>query len=144
MSPTYSRIRNLIIIDSDSVSVFIIQRSIELLAPDQQFNMKIVASIRDFHSDLRSGNGHNLKTVDWVIIDSKYLWNDQAILIDVLQFIRTNDPHIRRVLTVEFFAGSTFNIMLDQNLIDEVIVKPIGRDSLRNLVDTAPNNHEIP
>lgn len=144
MSPTYSRTRNLIIIDSDSVSVFIIQRSIELLAPDQQFNMKILASIRDFHNDLRSGNGHYLKTVDWVIIDSKYLWNDQAILIDVLQFIRTNDPHIRRVLTAEFFSGSTFNIMLDQNLIDEVIVKPIGRDSLRNLVDTAPNNHEIP
>lgn|GEM_PF-3168042 len=132
---TYSKARNLIIVDSDSISTFIFQRSVELLLPDHQFNWKIVASIRDFQNDLRTGNDCNLlKKADWVIIDSKYLWHDQAILIDVLQFIRTNGPHIRRVLTAEFFTGSIFTIMLDENLIDEVIVKPIGPESLRNLV----------
>lgn len=135
---TYSKARHFIIVDSDSVSTFIFQRSIELLVPDQQFNWKIIASIRDFQNDLHTGNDRNLlKKADWVIIDSKYLWHDQAMLIDVLQFIRTNGPHIRRVLTAEFFTGSIFNIMLDQNLIDEVIVKPIGKDSLRNLVSGA-------
>lgn len=133
--PAYLKTRNLIIIDSDSISVFILQRSIELLAPTQQFNMKILASIRDFQTDLRSGNAQAiLKSVDWIIVDSKYLWYDQAILIDVLQLVQNNAPHIRRILTAEFFSGNIFNVMQDQKLIDEVILKPISQNSLRNLV----------
>lgn len=96
-----------------------------------------MASIRDFQTDLRSENGQStLKNIDWVIVDSKYLWYDQAVLIDVLQFVRANAPGIRRILTAEFFSGNIFNVMLDQKLIDEVIVKPFSQDSLRNLVSS--------
>lgn len=129
--------RNVIIIDSDSTSAFILQRSLELLAPDQRFNTKTIGSLNDFNNDLRSPAGlRELENLSWVIIDTKYIWQEKLVLIDVLQFIRAYAPQLKLVITTEYFSENLFRSIVDQKLVDEFVVKPFGKQSLQSLVSS--------
>lgn len=137
--------RNIVIVDSDSISAFILQRSLELLVPEQRFTINVVARLTDFHDDLTSSSGRNiLENLHWVIIDTKYIWEERPTLMDVLRFVRTHAPSRKLIITTEYFSKNLYHAILSENLVDEIVIKPFGQDSLRKLVTSCREIHDIP